>query len=850
MFRIPATAQSQAPHVSFVPRFPRIFRLLGAAALALACLAGAPRAALAHDIGAVIEAMRLSRYALNAPERRVWGTENARDALLVGQVENRLFFYRYVREGSTSRLVFRSPPLVIDPGTWRPAHEENVSVTTPRGDETFYWVAYTYNDVDGKQVNGYLVDAAGEAITVRADAGTATVTSTRPWDAARQAQAMATLRKALVSYPSRLTAMPADLRFVQRPPVDTLAAFRALHQAARAIPRSKTAEFARALAQLRTFVMEQDYREIDPKGEYPDTLVALNDYGFWLAEAGDAAQADLILGEVLRRDPSRIAAYLNRADARWQQRERERNPEKRDYYLALAREDYRQYCSLRLVSNNAIPSNVAARISTALDEKQLTAATCRPRLEIFPAIKAGDLQAVRLQLARGQDPNGVNEHGVSALSVAVYYQHEEIVRALLAGGARVDGRNRGAALMASAMPDGRDQRPLAQRYAIADILLAAGASLQAPDINGTPLLITRTSYYGDDRATLEYLLSHGADPNTHEKKGRTVLHAAISNFRTRWFADQLLAKGADINAAYIRMYYGNSPMWETPLLEALRESSGELKPGVALAIPERVAFVLDRGADASVGGYGGKDAVARNGLDEALSLSASYLQPALVDRLVQAARKPAAPLTSEPLSALLRAWSYLEARAQASKDSPAWDGLRASARATAERMVAAGVSLKYQNSAQGMKDNAIAPLSVPWLPDDLYLAWLKAGADQTDRSDGGTRINGVDQNDALPLVIMMQLGQQAKVKMLLEHDAALYRDPQRCGMAVADVLSWQLGNAGKAISPEMAGAISHVMQGAAKAGNCDMSMKARARPYIGVSADELARYIEKGVAAR
>ena len=289
------------------------------------------------------------------------------------------------------------------------------------------------------------------------------------------------------------------------------------------------------------------------------------------------------------------------------------------------------------------------------------------------------------------------------------------------------------------------------------------------------------------------------------------------------------------------MYYGNSPMWETPLLEALRESSGELKPGVALAIPERVAFVLDRGADTSVGGYGGKDAVARNGLDEALSLSASYLQPALVDRLVQAARKPAAPLTSEPLSALLRAWSYLEARAQASKDSPAWDGLRASARATAERMVAAGVSLKYQNSAQGMKDNAIAPLSVPWLPDDLYLAWLKAGADQTDRSDGGTRINGVDQNDALPPVIMMQLGQQAKVKMLLEHDAALYRDPQRCGMAVADVLSWQLGNAGKAISPEMAGAISHVMQGAAKAGNCDMSMKARARPYIGVSADELPR---------
>lgn len=844
MLRIPSIAHSQGRRV------PRISRLLGAAALALACAAGIPRPALAHDIGAAIEAIRLSRYPLNEPERRVWGTENARDALLVGQVENRLFFYRYLREGSRSTLAFRSPALAIDPGAWRPAREENVSVTAPRGDETFYWVAYTYNDVDGKQVNGYLVDPAGEAITVRADAGAATVTSTRPWDAARQAQAMATLGKALVRYPSRLTALPAELRFVQRSPVDTLATFRALHQAARAIPRAKTAEFARALAQLRTFVMEQDYREIDPKGEYPDTLVALNDYGFWLAETGDAAQADLILGEVLRRDPSRIAAYLNRADARWQQRERERNTEKRDYYLALAREDYRQYCSLRLASNHAIPSNVAARIGTALDEKQLTPATCRPRLEIFQAIKAGDLDAVRAQLSRGQDPDGVNEHGVPALGAAVYHKQEDIVRTLLAAGAKADGPGPRRAMLAGAMPDGRDTRPLAQRYAIADMLLAAGASIEAPDYNGTPLLMWRTSYYGDDRATLEYLLSHGADPRTHDEKGRTVLHAAISNFRTRWFADQLLAKGADINAAYIWLIYGNRVMWETPLLDALRESSSELKPGVALAIPERVAFVLDRGADPSVGGYGGRDAVARNGLDEALSLSARYLQPALVDRLVQASGKPAAPLTSEPLSALLRMWSDMESRAAASKDSPAWDGLRASARAVAERMVAAGVSLKYQNSPRGLKDNAIAPLSAPWLPDDLYLAWLKAGADQTDRSDSGMRINGVDQNDALPLVIMMQLDQSSKVKMLLEHDAALYRDPQRCGMAVADVLSWQLGNAGKAISPDMAAAVRHVMQGAAKAGNCDMSMTARAWPFAGVRADELARRAAASVAVR
>ncbi|MCH5710097.1 hypothetical protein MMA99_23870, partial [Salmonella enterica] len=68
-------------------------RRFGAVALALAGLfaMSAPPPVAAHDIGAAIEAMRLGRYPLREPERRVWGTENAKDALLVGQLENRLF---------------------------------------------------------------------------------------------------------------------------------------------------------------------------------------------------------------------------------------------------------------------------------------------------------------------------------------------------------------------------------------------------------------------------------------------------------------------------------------------------------------------------------------------------------------------------------------------------------------------------------------------------------------------------------------------------------------------------------------------------------------------------------------
>lgn len=819
---------------------PAVSRLFGAVALALAGMAAAPPQAVAYDIGAVIESVRLSRYPLREPERRAWGTENVKDAVLVGQMENRLYLYRYLRtNGKEFRLEFRSQPLVIDPAGWKASREENVRVRTPRGDEAFYWVGYSYSGADDSEANGYLVDAMGEAATVSADARLAVVTSARPWDEARRAQALASLRPALTDYPGRLKTFPAEVRFEHRAPVDVTATFRTLHQVARAIPRGKTAEFSRALADLRRFVMEQDYREIDPGGKDAEMLTALNDYGFWLAESGDAAQADRILGDVLRRDPSRTAAYLNRGDARWAQREKA--GDRRGYFEALAREDYRQYCSRRLVAKEAIPGNIASRIGSALNEKTLTADICRPRLAIFKAIREDDLEAVRAELAGGQDPNGVNENGTSALAAAVSGKQIEIVRVLLDAGAKADGPNNGFPLLASALPDGKDTRPPAERYALADMLIAAGAPVDATDSNGTPLLMRRISYYSEDRDNLSYLLDKGANPNAREKNGRSLLHAALQSPKKFWFADKLLAKGADINAAYVRMYYGNSAMWETPLLEALRESiSGEFTPAVVYPIPERVTYTLAHGADPAVGGYGAGKALERNGLNEALSLAVRYLQPTLVDQLAQAAGKPQVPLTPDALSSLLKVWNQLEIRASVNHNSPEWDSQRARLRATAERLLAVGVPLAHAADLTGLNNNRIAPLGLPWLPDDLYQAWLQAGADASDRTDPGIRIDGVVDADALPLVTMLRLGKEAKARMLLEHDAGLYRSPWRCGMAVADMLAWQLGNTGP-VSPMGARAVKQVLDGAAGAASCDLNQASRVQPYVGVTAAELAR---------
>ena len=628
---------------------PRAFRLavscsLAAAALALVGIVPFPSVASpSPDFGLIYEDFRLSHYPLREPEQRVWGRERAKDAVLVGQLENRLYLYRYVRETEDeSRLDFRSQPLVIDPDSWQEPREERVSVTSPSKSGTWYLVEYHYGVVDKAQFTGFLVDETGNAIKVVADATLAVLTSSQPWNEARKAQAVATLPTTLRTPPAEYFPrnFPTEMRFEQQQkPVDITARFLALHKVTRAIPLKKSVEFGRALSDLRRFVLEHDYREIDPDDKNPAALTALNDYGFWLVELGDAFEADRILSEVLRRDPSRTVGYLNRADARWKQREkatRERTIEWRDYLEALAREDYRLYCSRRLAAGEAIPSNITQRIETALNVSSLNAETCRPQLVIFTAIQNNDLEAVRAELAAGQDPNGENEKGISALAVATSLKQLDTVRVLLAAGAKAD-IPQDYPLLARALPDSDDQRPAAERYALADMLIAAGAPVDALRDGDEPLLMWIVSFSVDGRDNMNYLLDRGANPNGRAKNGRSVLHAAMGSPRTLWFAEKLLARGADINATYIWVYYGDQAMWETPLLEALREArNNDSTSATAYKPSERVSFALSHGADPAVGGYASPKAPERNGLKEALSLTSN---PALVKLLTQAAEK-------------------------------------------------------------------------------------------------------------------------------------------------------------------------------------------------------------------
>ena len=123
------------------------------------------------------------------------------------------------------------------------------------------------------------------------------------------------------------------------------------------------------------------------------------------------------------------------------------------------------------------------------------------------ASMAGDLENVKLLLARGADPSG-------ALSAAVTFGDEEVTRALLAAGASATIREaNGINLLHWAA--------IANRPGVIPMLVRAGASLNAMDENGyTPLMYAATIDFGDSKV-IEALLRAGADRTIRNADGRT-----------------------------------------------------------------------------------------------------------------------------------------------------------------------------------------------------------------------------------------------------------------------------------------------------------------------------------------
>jgi len=199
----------------------------------------------------------------------------------------------------------------------------------------------------------------------------------------------------------------------------------------------------------------------------------------------------------------------------------------------------------------------------------------------FGHVQKGDLKALKEDIASGVNPNSIGPDGSTLLMEAVVWKRKDIAEFLIQAGANV-GAEENAGIVGYACFN--------NDLEMVKILVEAGGIVQTKDMKSRsramfcPLL---ESVVNSNYEMMQYLLSHGANPNDAGIVGTTALHMAAAKGNVQMLS-LLLSKGAEIN---IRDNYG-----QTPLMYACREGEAEA-----------VEFLLDHGADADLeDGYGRK----------------------------------------------------------------------------------------------------------------------------------------------------------------------------------------------------------------------------------------------------
>ena len=151
------------------------------------------------------------------------------------------------------------------------------------------------------------------------------------------------------------------------------------------------------------------------------------------------------------------------------------------------------------------------------------------------AIEKQDVKELKAALSKGADPNASLDNGHIPLVGAVLTGNEQIVTALIEGGANPKRKN---ALGETALQ-------YAPNVKIAALLVAAGANINAvDDYGGTPLSMAASNGHPE---LIKWLHARGAKDGSCEPDGTTSLHGACLEADLKTVA-VLLECGADPNA--------------------------------------------------------------------------------------------------------------------------------------------------------------------------------------------------------------------------------------------------------------------------------------------------------------